>query len=364
MSDSESVPRKKVIVAILDWGLGHATRMVPLIRELQESGRDVVLASSGAALSLLGKEFPTLPAEELPAYNVRYSRSAAGLPWIIVRQLPRLLKLVRKEQEVMSRLAEKHRASVIISDNRYGARVAGLRNIFITHQLFIRTPYWLKPAEWMTRLINHRIISRFDECWVPDFSGKVNLSGELSHQRRMPGHVRFIGPLSRFKPIETDPEETFLPIDLLIILSGPEPQRTHLEEKLLSQAGATRLNTVLVRGVERPTPAGIEDNLRLINVAGSEELFDLIRQSRLIICRSGYSSIMDLAVTGKDAILIPTPGQTEQEYLASRFRKDCVFYSEKQSSFDLQRAMEASQEFSGLKLQLNESLLVKALQTL
>ena len=195
---------------------------------------------------------------------------------------------------------------------------------------------------FITSKIHQKFIQKFNECWVLDIEGKNNLSGKLGHLNRKVENIKYIGVLSRFKK-----QETALKYDLLVLLSGPEPQRSLLEMKLLSELKNYQGNILFVRGVltekiEINTPK----NFKIINYLLSNELEIVINGSKLIISRSGYSTIMDLAVLGKKAFFIPTPGQFEQEYLAESIEGKGIAPFSKQKDFNLKK-LDETENYSG-----------------
>lgn len=293
----------KVIVAPLNWGLGHASRCVPMIHALLKANFQPVIASDGAALDFLKKEFPNLETLELPSYKISYGRN---LKWKLFKKIPRFLKVAKKEREVVQEYVNSHQVVGIISDNRFGVYAPNVPSVYVTHQLNVRAGI-LTPV---TSYFHQRIIKKFDECWIPDesasqFSGKLSLTKKRLNQK-------YIGVLSRFQKKEI--EKT---IDILIVLSGPEPNRTYLEKKLTKKFYGSDLNICLIQGkIEEQQTSQIHGKFRVLNYALSEELESLLNASKMVVCRSGYSSIMDLAVLEKKAVLIPTKGQSEQEYLA------------------------------------------------
>jgi len=329
---------KKVLICVLNWGLGHATRCVPIIGELQRQGAEVALASDGRALDLLQKEFPDLATYDLPAYNVSYRTGNMFLN--IAPQLPKILRAVISEKKALKKLIKKYQFDCVISDNRFGCYSDKTPSIFMTHQLRIKMPF--APLEALIASINQFFIKKFDTCWIPDTAGKNNLSGKLSHGiTGLP--TKFIGVLSRIKKIDI-PQR----YDVLIVLSGPEPQRTILEEILTEQALTMDKKVLIVQGkTERNSHIFLNDTTEVISYLTSKKLSEVMSAAKVIISRSGYSTIMDLAMMSKNAILIPTPGQTEQEYLADNLMKSGVFYSEKQKDFSLTNALKRAENYSG-----------------
>lgn len=323
----------KILLAPLNWGLGHASRCIPIIRTLLESGVEVVLASDGEALDLLRAEFPELTALELPSYRIRYTHHnmVRNMAW----QLPRIIRAVRAEHVATERLVQQHGIDGIISDNRYGCFSRNVSSVIMTHQLRVKVN---NPAlEYAANLVLRKALRQFNEVWTPDLPGEGALSGVLSHPVP-PGlpPVRFIGHLSRF---QAQPE-THTEYDVAVVLSGPEPQRTYLEQILLEQALQMPLKFMFVQGKPKTkTHQFVSENIEMTSFLTSERLEQLMASSRVIVCRSGYSSLMDLKKTGKQALLIPTPGQTEQEYLAAKLHGNGQFMMQQQTAINLQAGL-------------------------
>jgi uncharacterized protein (TIGR00661 family) len=344
----------RILVAPLNWGLGHATRCIPIIDGLRSLGAEVMLASDGRALTLLREEYPELPTFELPGYNITYGGSS--MTWNIARQLPKISTAILSERRRIKLLVEQYKIDVIISDNRYGCRNKKCKNIFITHQINIAVPN--PRLEILTNAINQQFINRFEECWIPDFEGRRSLAGKLSDGRLTD---RYIGPLSRFKEMSVNKK-----YDIIAVLSGPEPQRSILEEKLIQQLSALRTKSLIVQGkTEVNIEEQITENLKCISFLPTHALNEAMLTSELIIARSGYSTIMDLVALGKKALLIPTPGQTEQEYLAEKLLEKKLFYFQKQEALSIEKALVAVEQFPGFKkLKIETDLLQKALHDL
>jgi len=330
--------KKRILVAVLNWGLGHATRCIPIINELQLNGFEVFIASDGAALALLKKEFPYITTFELPSYNISYSKSASYFKWKLITETPGILKAIRLERKAIKNLVAEYDFTGIISDNRFGCRHINITSVFITHQLNVLSG----NTTYLSSRIHQKYISKFDECWIPDIPGKHNLSGVMGHAKETPTNVKYIGPLSRFNKSPQQKQ-----YDYAAILSGPEPQRTMLEEKLLISFQNSDKKIILVRGImTEKTISSKNKNLKIKNYLSSKPLQEVILSSDVIICRSGYSSIMDLAKLEKKAFLIPTPGQYEQEYLARRFKKQGIAPFCQQEDFKLSK-LEELKDFSG-----------------
>jgi len=332
--------RKRVLITPLDWGLGHATRCIPIIDELLKRGCEVYIATSGSAFDLLKKEFPRLKFFVLPSYKATYS---AQLPLMIsvFLQVPKFLHVINLEHKQIEKIIADHSIELVLSDNRFGCWSKKVPSVFITHQTKIQMPSILKGLQPIINFFNHQFIKRFKYCWIPDVSGEFNLTGKLSESGSIP--VKYIGNLSRLNKIPSD-----MVYDLTIILSGPEPQRTILEKIILTQLKKSNRKALLIRGViEENSLWTQEGEVQLVNYLQANELEKIINQSELIVARSGYSTIMDLAKLGKRAIFIPTPGQTEQEYMSRRLMNNGVAFSMNQDKFNLVYAIERSKGFKG-----------------
>ena len=307
---STGSPQKNILVAPLDWGLGHATRCVPLIKRLLAEGHRVQLASNGRSARWLADYFPNLAVlTDIPDYAVTYPVDGS-MARHFLKESPRLLRVIRAEHAWLERFAEVHTIDEVYSDNRYGLYHEHVKCILITHQLFIRTP-------WYARAIVHRItdyyIQKFNGCWVPDYAGESNLSGALSHASKLPHNVEFIGPQSRFSDVRID--QSAPSYDVVALVSGPEPTRSHFQQQLLDRFQAEGTLSLMVCGTPDQPFDVQEGNVRMVSHLPDAQLAGVLKLARHIICRPGYSTIMDLHALGCKAEFIPTPGQTEQEYL-------------------------------------------------
>lgn len=329
--------KKRVLVAPLDWGLGHATRCIPIIHTLLEKGHDVCVATSGLALPLLKQEFPLLTFFELPSYKARYS-SRFPLIVKVLLQVPNFLRIIHQEHTIIEKVVEDQGIEVILSDNRFGCYSKKIKSIFITHQLTILMPQALRWLQGVINYFNHRMIRKFDACWVPD-AETDSITGEMTKASGL--NTTFIGMLSRFRKSETTTKK----YDLLVLLSGPEPQRSVFEKIVRLQLKKYTGRYLVVRGL--PQEKGSPDDLHTINHLPAKELQQVIEASEVILSRSGYTTIMDLYFLKKNAIFVPTPGQTEQEYLAKRLTERGIAFSTHQDSFDLQQALEEVKSYTG-----------------
>jgi uncharacterized protein (TIGR00661 family) len=322
-------PKKRILVAPLNWGLGHATRSIPIINALILSGFEPVLASDGVALSLLKKEFPDLEAIELPSYNITYAKKGKFFKLNLLKGFPKMLKAINSEKKALTTIIETHNIDGVISDNRLGMYTKKVPCVFITHQLQVLSG----KTTWLSTKWHQNIIKRYNECWVPDLPGELNLSGILGHTSLDKISVKYIGPLSRFHKIETK-----IKYNLMVLLSGPEPQRTLLEEKLLKELEHFKGPVLFVKGtIEKEQKRTEKGNMVVYNFMTSELLEQSLNESEYVLSRSGYTTIMDLAKLNKKAFFIPTPGQFEQEYLAKRLTELDIVPSCSQDEFTVDK---------------------------
>lgn len=303
----------RILVCPLDWGLGHAARCVPLINRYLNAGHEVIVASYGQSGELLKQEFPTLLHIEFPSFTIRYSASGNQIP-AILRTLPDILRYYRKEHRMIKAIVKVYEIDLVVSDNRFGLWGCGTHTMYITHQLMVKMPHGLKFLEYPVHLLHKHIINKYDRCAIPD-SPDIRLSGDLANKYPLPRNAEFVGIHSRFQK-----EGEAVPCDILIIISGPEPQRSMFETEMVRRYKYSKADIVMVRGLpQNEYTSGQYGNIKVFNHMNGKDLAAYIRGTRRIICRSGYTTLMDLHVMGKlsCATLYPTPGQTEQEYLAA-----------------------------------------------
>ena len=340
---------KTILIAPLNWGIGHATRCIPIIVELEKLGHKIILASDGDALTLLVNRFPHLESELLPSYHISYPKKG-GMAFHMLKLLPGILQAINEENRVVRQIIDSQNIDVIISDNRYGVYHHRAQNIFLSHQIRIKAPF----GSNILAMLHLRYLHRFNEIWVPDSASKTNVSGNLSHNCKLPKLTRFVGVLSQFSTILSSrkPDDFHLTQPfVLVFISGPEPQRTIFENMVLNQIETSVLPVVIVGG--KPNLIGLFRDHNYIHYPflAPENLSWVIDKAESIISRAGYSSIMDLVSLKKTAVLIPTPGQTEQEYLASHLSSTGMFYEMYQSDFNLNEAIKKHK-----KLRVNSQL--------
>ena len=351
--------RKKILVAPLNWGLGHAARMIPVIRELERRSCEILIAADGRPLELLRKEFPHLKWFRLAGYDMQYQQRGS-FPAKIFSQLPKIIRSFIDERKWLKKMLEQEHIDVIISDNRFGLYHEKVHSVFITHQVHILLPSSWKWAEALVNFVNRYFIGKFDECWIPDTT-ETNLAGKLSMPTKIPDNAKYIGMLSRMERKKAEKK-----YDLLVVLSGPEPQRTIFEELIREQTLNLKKTILLVRGVTEGSNEVRQwrSSFFYADFMTSSQLNDAMLSADLIICRSGYSTLMDLAALELNAVFVPTPGQTEQEYLADQLKKKKICYSESQQEFSLFRAITEAASYPGFTNQDSSGILRELLEKL
>ena len=326
----------KILICPLNWGLGHATRCVPIIKSLTAQGHKVVVAADEGPLAFLQKEFPDLDFIKLPGFSPRYSRSNTQV-FKMMAAFPGALRDFRRDHKTIEQIVKNSHIDLVISDNRFGCWTKKVPCIFITHQLHIQIPKVWRFASPIVNMFNNSYLRKYDEIWVPDSADEPSLAGRLSHPAIKRFKTRYIGFLSRFS--SDNHADTAKDNKYLVILSGPEPQRTMLEDIVLKQAAQIKDNVLILRA--KPDtydlPGDIPANVSMFNHVDDEMFLQLVNSAENIICRGGYSSLMDLVRLGRNAFLVPTPGQTEQEFLAGHLSRLGCFNWCRQSDFKLDR---------------------------
>ncbi len=348
---SRTEKRKTILFGVLDWGLGHATRSMPLIDALLALDHEVILAGSGAAARLLQETYPRLRFLSLPENKIAYGRHAG---WSALLQSPRLLLNIQREHRLVAAFLKKEPVDLIVSDNRYGLYHPETPAIFLTHQLELLPPADAEKMAFLWRYVwkkaQSHLFRPFRQIWVPDYEkADQSLAGDLS-RAAAPLPLRYLGPLSRFSPAV---ENTAPKAGLLLLLSGPEPQRSRLEKLLLDQLPDVADPVTLVRGLpgnhQKLTHPLEKDRLRIFNHLDAAALQALMVSHACIIARSGYSTLMDLQRLGGRAAFIPTPGQPEQEYLARRMAAQGIAPWQEQTRLHLAALLQETRHFSGFQ---------------
>ena len=341
--------------------MGHATRCVPIINELINQNAEPVIAAYGKGYEFLKNEFKHLTIIKLPGFKLTYPRSKL-LRLKIILWLPVLFFTIIRENFSLRKLIKNYNINVVISDGRYGLYSHEIPSVFVTHQVLIKLPGIIRFLEYPIYLMNRSIINKFTFRWFPDIEGEPNLSGDLCHKYNTENDT-FIGPLNRFTPFADTENRNH--IDALIIISGLEKQRSVFEEIVFLEVKNCDKKIVVLQGIpgsERNFE--INQNVKVYSHLDSRSIYKLIDQSDLVICRSGYTTIMELSAIGKKAVLVPTPGQTEQEYLAAYYEKKMYTPFFTQDKFNLKEAFEKVGGYAGIPKIGNPDLLKHAVNQL
>jgi len=339
--------KPSVCISPIDWGLGHATRCITLIQSFQELGYEVYIASEKNQETILKEAIPTATFLNLRGYRIKYAKRGFMLPIVLLTQVPKIIYSIINEYRWLKKAQEEFKFDLIISDNRFGFYHKKVPSVFITHQLNVQTPF-----EWSTRWFQKMLyawLKKFTACWIPDIKDPNNLSGILSNPPHKPTiPLWYMGCLSRLmeaannKAITNNYSKVFLGI-----LSGPEPQRTLIEDLLWTSGNKLNIKFVMIAG----TPTNKEayqqnNNATLYPHLAARELAQQIRAAEFIICRGGYTTLMELIPFNKKLILIPTPGQTEQMYLGNLWQEKNWALCFNQENFNLKVALEEASRFN------------------
>ncbi len=335
----------KIIYSLCSWGLGHATRGLPVIRRLIKDGHEVIIYTSGRSLELLRSELGN-GARYIASvpYPSPYS-AKVGFAWRFLKNAPKIMKIIKEETKDIAKIAQENKIDLIISDSRFGSHCKFAPSYLLFHQLRFIAPFRLMPAEIVTEYYNHYLQDKFEKIIVPDFA-ENSLSGDLSHNLKFykKEKIEYIGILSDFE--KTDIGED---IDFLFSISGPEPTRTILEEKLFSQINLLKGNIAVALGKPGKFTKEVIGNAVVYSFLEKKRRDELMNRAKMVVSRSGYTTVMDVAEIDKKAFFIPTPGQTEQVYLAKHLENKGFFHSVKQRKLKLDYDTEVALQYKGFK---------------
>jgi spore coat polysaccharide biosynthesis predicted glycosyltransferase SpsG len=305
---------QNILICPLEWGLGHAGRMVPLARRLLELNQNIFFGAGHRHLSFLKSEVPGATCIDFPGFRIKYSRFFPQYIIILLKS-PLLLYHIFQEYRLLKRIIKDYQIDIVISDSRIGLWNRGVKTVFVTHQLRIAIPKPFRFLEFSGMGLSRVVIKKYSFCFIPDLEGGMNLSGKLSHGFNLPVNTRYIGILSRLSG-----NENMIHAHsgkCTAILSGPEPQRSILKNKLVKIFLSLGKPSAILEGKpENGVGSDSLNNIVFYNHLPENETIKLLYESDIIVTRSGYTTIMELVSLGLSALLIPTPGQTEQEYLA------------------------------------------------
>ncbi|MFP4223274.1 MAG: glycosyltransferase [Phycisphaeraceae bacterium] len=340
---------RRILFGTSSWGLGHATRDLVLIRALLEAGCEVTVVATGPALKVLrgelGERCDYLDWPDMPS---TISRSTIGFYVKTISFIPRIFLAWFDEKRRLRKLLRDRPIDVVISDHRYGLVTDAVPCFFISH-----SPRYIAPwRSWFMETCMELFVAAWlrpaEKLLVPDHDQR-GLSGDMSHKTRFFPREKmvFLGQLSSLSLPDDPPGQD---IDTFISISGPEPQRTRFQAKVLGQLGRLKGRTVVTLGLPGREPPRVKDvpaNVEIHAYLGRAEQQRMMLRSRLVVCRSGYTTLMELAELGRPALLVPTPAQTEQLYLAKTLREQGLFHSVKQSELDLSRDIPLARERPG-----------------
>lgn len=310
----------KVLVAPLDWGLGHATRCVPVIKEFLRVGAEVHVGVCGNIAPFYKDAFPGLKQHRIPSYRIMYPKHGYQMPAWVLTELPRILKVVAVEHAIAESLVERENFDVVFSDNRFGFYSEHAKSIYMTHQLRIAFPGVTRVLESVGLKFHQKQMANFNEVWVPDVPGYPGLGGRLSHlnAKNETGtffkdrKLRYVGPLSRFENMVESSQKKF---KFLGVVSGAEPTRTNLELRLRKVFREIPGEHALLLGKPGLNEIVKDGNITVYPHLSTEPFAELVKSSECFVSRPGYSTVMDQAALGANCLFVPTPGQTEQVYL-------------------------------------------------
>lgn len=361
-SDNPPPSQKRILYAVLNWGLGHAVHSVPMIRSLSKNN-EVILAATGRALAFLKDEFPHLQSINLPDYTIQYASKQRLLVVRLILQVPAMLVSLLREHWQTEKIVRERDIDLIFSDNRYGVYSRNVPSFFITHQLRFKLPARLRKFEVISEWFNRWYFRKYSGVLVLDEAGKENMAGDLAHSGKICRHPKltYIGLWSTVHK-ENVPQD----IDVLAVISGPEPHRGIFGKKVIEQMKNMPGNKVVILGKPEDTEKDYSyPGLQVYSFKNRKEVNDLLNRAKIVVCRSGYSSTTDLVSLKKPALMVPTPGQTEQEYQAEYYRDKGYFYMVSQEEMNLSVDLKTAKKFSRIKesrLKVNQyDLFYKAL---
>lgn len=339
----------RVLYGVCSWGLGHATRSLPIIRKLIDEGDEVTIVSTGKSLDLLRLELQDGASYlDLVDYPLPYTQRSRIFLLKFCLFSPRLIKSIIDEHRSIVKFLYKDRFDIIISDNRYGIYHRNIPSFLVTHQLRIIAPRRIKLIENSFERFTAYFQKYFKSIMIPDYE-EDGISGDLAHNlnRIDSNKLVYFGILSDFKKMDVEED-----VDFLFSISGPEPQRQVLEDLITQHINSIDGKIILSLGrklnnaIEKKRNA-LNENIQLYDFLPKEKRELIMNRSKFIISRSGYSTLMDIYALGKKAMFIPTPQQTEQEYLARFHEGKGNFFYVDQDKMDLSKNLERAKDYKG-----------------
>lgn len=354
--------QKKIFIAALDWGLGHASRCIPVIETLINKGCNITIGGTGKSGILLKKEFPDSPYIEMPGFSPLLSAGKSQVLALLLN-FPLLIYSSYREYIFIKKLQTKAKFDIIISDHRYGVHIKNAFNVMIIHQLRFIAPGILKPIGKMSVLMHKLLLIPYQQVWIPDFETQPVFSGDLSHGFELKSKYKYLGILSRFEGTAHSGSNNKKHV--LALISGPEPQRSQFESILFNQFKDYSKPLIIVAGQpETMSRVNSQTNVTRFTHLQKDKLIGLIKDAELVVARSGYTTIMDLAILGVKALFVPTPGQTEQEYLARLMMESGYAFFVEQHKIDINQHIDKALEYKGFVFPLQRNNLCETVDVL
>lgn len=300
--------RKHIFISALDWGYGHISRTCAIIQHLLPHNH-ITIFSTPAQFHIYKQLFPQLTQVTLPSYHVKF------YPYHTFKNITQFLSFIfniYQEKKFIHQYIQQHEhPDCIISDNRYGFYHPDIQSILICHQLELP----IHSLKNITHTIYTKWLHQFDEIWIPDYETySKSLAGKLSHPSYpFRNTLRYIQPLSLMQKYSLPKQ-----IDYLFIISGTEPERIYFEElfekyayKIAALHSNSNVSIKIIGGIHKKHPY-------LLGWQSLDNVNRLIIQSRNIITRAGYSTLMDcysIMDEQQQLYLVNSPHHPEQKYL-------------------------------------------------
>jgi len=345
MSNPDS-RKKRVFIAPLNWGLGHATRLLPLINYLLAKNYKIYIGASGRSKEVLQQEVSQCTFFDFPEYPIKYPQSRFFVTRFMLIIFPQMLLAMKNEQKKLRILHKKYQFDLIISDNRFSLALTGVKSLLVSHQLRYKLPWPIQKMEWLPEYFNYSHFRKYDRIIVPDTDENKTLTGDLSHNMRyLPyNKLYYLGIMTT---VEMDISEDEENIDYLVLISGPEPQRTKFEKIVINQVKSLQGRVVVALGKPEKNYKIRMGNSVIYSYLNRNKISKYLGRAKFIVSRPGYTTVMEMIESGKRGLFIPTPGQIEQVYLAKYFMDNKWCYSVSQYKFDLSNAVKIAQTYPG-----------------
>jgi len=353
----------RIMYAVCSWGYGHVTRSLPIIRRFIKEGHEVVCVATGQPRYMLEQELGHFDNQveivDVKDYPLPYTQNPDAFFFKFLATSPTMLIRIQKENDWVAKDTARRKYDLIVSDNRYGIYNKRVPSFLMTHQLRMLAPGRVRFMEWGTEKFVSFFQDYFTKFIVPDFE-EDDLCGDLCHNltQYKKGKIAYIGVISDF-PYDPTMEKD---LDGYISISGPEPQRTSYERTLRKQVGELKGKWIMSLG-KKKAPVERIGNVKVVPYLTTKDRAETLSRTDFVITRSGYTTLMDICMGGHKALLSPTPGQTEQEYLSAIHNKKGTWYSVDQDKIDLLEGIKKAKKFTGIKRGSTEKAVEKAMDT-